>query len=259
MKTIYETLLVEVKEQVALVTLNAPKSTNPFSRKMTRELTLVCQDIQEELLKDEPEVKAIVLTGGKSRSFSTGGDFYDITQIQTAEEIRIYISEILDLYIALLKVNIPVIAAIDGYAIGQGFQVALLADWRIGTSSCQLQMPELKHGIACPVGSMILEMLFGRGLMLSYIINCDSIDIEHCLVHGILNEISQDDAFIETALSKADVFKKYPYLSFSTTKKINNARFIKALESVYEDSLNAHVVAFLNKTGTAHFSKILRG
>ncbi len=155
----YQTLIYEEHGRIARVQFNREKDTNAFSRAMTLELLDVCAHLHADAASAEPRLDALVLTGGTGRSFSVGGDFNDVSRLSEEPEIRAYLGEIIDLYVALLDVEIPVIAAIDRFAIGQGLQVALMADWRIGASSCRLQMPELKNGVACPLGSIILELL----------------------------------------------------------------------------------------------------
>ena len=145
----------------------------------------------------------MVLTGGRGRSFSVGGDFNDVSVLEHEHEVRPWLGEIIDLYIAILSVNIPVVAAVDRFAIGQGLQVALMADWRIGTTECQLSMPELKNGVACPLGSVILEALLGRAKMLELLLDCEFIDAEAGRALSLLNEITRPDELQTAALRVA--------------------------------------------------------
>jgi len=168
-----KTLDVEVKNRILRVQLAREKDTNSFSREMTLELTALCKSVQDDVRSSEPALDAVIITGGVGRSFSVGGDFNDVSALKEEPQIRAYLDEILDLYISVLAIEIPVIASIDKFAIGQGLQVALMTDWRIGTHECQMQMPELKNGVACPLGSIILEVLLGRARMLELVIDCD--------------------------------------------------------------------------------------
>lgn len=257
MKTDYQTLLVNLHDGVLHVQFNRDKDTNSFSRQMTLELTDVCKQVQQDGESEEPQIGVLVLTGGTNRSFSVGGDFCDVSQLDEEQEIRSYLGEIIDLYIDLLKINVPVVAAIDKYAIGQGLQVALMSDWRVGTDRCQLQMPELKNGVACPLGSGILEFLCGRAKMQQFVFDCEFISAEASRDHALLSQISSVESLQADALSMARKLQKYPRASFTTTKKIQNQRFIEAIESGREASSQAHVAAFMRKAGKQHFDKIL--
>jgi carboxymethylproline synthase len=253
----FETLVVSVQDGVAQVRFNREKDTNAFSRRMTLELLALCRQIQADARADEPEIGALVLTGGIGRSFSVGGDFNDVSKLDEEMQIRAYLAEIIDLYIAVLAVEIPVVAAIDRFAIGQGLQVALMTDWRIGAETCQLQMPELKNGVACPLGSIILEYLFGRAKMQELVFDCEMIDAKTSRGYGLLSQLTPTADLLANADQVARKLMAYPRTSFVTTKRIQNQRFIDALETVREASSQAHVAAFLRRTGKKHFDKIL--
>lgn len=253
----FTTLKLDVTDRIATVVFNREKDTNAFSRNMTLELMAICKWIQEDGRSEDPKISAVVMTGGTGRSFSVGGDFCDVSTLSEENEIRAYLGEIIDLYISILNVHVPVIAAIDNFAIGQGLQVALMSDWRIGSERCQLQMPELKNGVACPLGSIILETLFGRAKMLEFVMDCEFINANRSHAHGLLNQVVQIDDLQESAQTMAKRFAAYPRASFVTTKKIQNERFVNAMESVREESSRAHVAAFMKKAGKKHFDKIL--
>ena len=257
MKQTFETLTVTVDDAIARVTFNREKDTNAFSRKMTLDLLEVCMQIAADGRASEPRVNALVLTGGTGRSFSVGGDFNDVSTLATEPEVRAYLAEIIDLYIAILRVEVPVVSAIDKFAIGQGLQVALMTDWRIGSTGCQLQMPELKNGVACPLGSLILELLFGRGKMLELVLDCEFIDAKASLAHGLVNRLTSPEDLQASAMETARRFAAYPRTSFVATKRIQNQRFVDAMQGVREGSSRAHVEAFLRKTGSKHFDRVL--
>jgi carboxymethylproline synthase len=257
MNRTFETLTLDVTDSIAKVTFNREKDTNPFSRKMTLELIDVCRQITADGLSASPRIGALVLTGGTGRSFSVGGDFHDVAALAEEKEIRAYLGKIIDLYIAILRVEVPVVAAIDRFAIGQGLQVALMADWRIGSMGAQLQMPELKNGVACPLGSIILEFLIGRARMLEILLHSEVLDAQASRALSLLNAVTPAAELQAAALEAARRFAAYPRTSFVATKRIHNERFVAAMESVREGSSRAHVEAFLRKTGKKHFEKVL--
>lgn len=252
----FGTLVCALDDGIARVQFNREKDTNAFSRQMTIDLLELCRLVSADGASDR-KVQALVLTGGQGRSFSVGGDFNDVSKLSEEPEIRAYLGEIIDLYIAILQVSIPVVAAIDRFAIGQGLQVALMTDWRIGAETCQLQMPELKNGVACPLGSIILEVLFGRARMQELVFDCELIDPRAARQIGLINQIAGPGELDAAALQMARRLATYPRTSYVATKRIQNQRFVDALETVREPSSQAHVAAFLARTGKKHFEKIL--
>lgn len=258
MRQAYKTLTVDVEDGIARVTFRRDKDTNAFCRDMTLDLTEVCRKVAEDEFSSEPRIAALVLTGGMGRSFSVGGDFNDVSVLEHEHEVRPWLGEIIDLYIAILSVNIPVVAAMDRFAIGQGLQVALMSDWRIGTTQCRLSMPELKNGVACPLGSVILEVLLGRSKMLELLLDCEFIDADAARALCLLNEITAPSELEAAALRGAKRLATYPRTPYVTTKRIHNGRFIAALEEVREPSSQAHAASFQQHTGKAHFDRILK-
>lgn len=257
MTSTFQTLSLEITDRIAKVQFSREKDTNSFSRQMTLELLEVCRQVRADGASAEPKISALILTGGTGRSFSVGGDFNDVSKLSEEAAIREYLAEIIDLYIGILQVDIPVVAAVDRFAIGQGLQVALMADWRIGAQTCQLQMPELKNGVACPLGSIILEVLLGRAKMQELVFDCEFIDPATARALGLLNQLCQPADLQAAALERARRFAAYPRIPFVTTKKGQNQRLVDALEAVREPAARAHVASFLARAGKKHFEKVL--
>jgi len=239
-------------QSILIIQLNHEKKENPFSRKMTQELMSKLNNMGED-----PSIKSAVLTGGLDRCFSVGGDFKDVSQLHEVEQIREYLLEIIDLYITILSFPKPLIMAIDHFAIGQGLQVALMGDYRIGTFRSSIAMPELKNGVACPLGAIILERMLGRAHMLRYVMDCGEIKSQRAMELGLLDELFEPQDLLIKAQEKALKFANYPSIPFVLTKKIQNQRFIDDLNMVRPHAAHAHIESFMAKSGEKHFKNIL--
>src|SRR4029078_9600954 len=98
-------------------------------------------------------VKAVVMTGGVGRSFSAGGDFNEVKNLSGGGDVDRWIDRVTELYVHALRVDKPTVAAIDKYAIGMGFQFALMFDQRVLTEGAEFRMPEARHGIGRSLGA----------------------------------------------------------------------------------------------------------
>lgn len=245
-------LRVSLEDGILLVEFSHPKKTNPFSRKMT----VALRDLATRI-NSAPEVKAVFLTGGVDRSFSAGGDFEDVSKLSERVQIRGYLLEIIDLYVALLAIEAPVVAEIDHFAIGQGLQVAMTADWRIASSRAQTAMPELKNGVACPLGVTLLEHFLGRAAMLKAVVGCGSLDARQALDLGLVTEVVSESELRERAWARVREFAAYPSVPFRATKRFYNRGLIQRFHEAREEAAAAHVESFLHRSGQAHFEKIL--
>src|SRR5262249_26223707 len=140
---------------------------------------------------------------------------------------------------------------IDRFAIGQGLQVALLSDWRIGSARCRLQIPELKTGIAATFGSILLEVLLGRARMLELIFNYDFLDATTSRALVLLNQVVPPHELQAAARARAETFQELSRAAFVATKRVNNRRLIDALEAVRAEGTEAHVEVFRAKARDA--------
>ncbi|MBH2547971.1 enoyl-CoA hydratase/isomerase family protein [Serratia marcescens] len=237
---------------VLLLTLNHSNKHNPFSE----ELEISIKDSLNKANSDD-SVKAIVVYGGKNRSFSSGGDFNEVKKLSGGAEVERWIDRVIDLYITVLNISKPTVAAVDGYAIGMGFQFAMMFDQRIMSDQAKLVMPELKHGIGCSVGAAILGFTHGHGLMKKIVLECEELSADTCYEYNIVNQIIPRKHLLEIALNQANLLANYPKAAFFNTKKFMNKAFIEVLEKTRKESKEVHKNAFSARDAQKHFKKVL--
>lgn len=245
--------LTHLHEQWLWVQFDHAKETNPFSRQLTLALT----ELNGKLDQDD-SIFGVVFYGGPKRSFSAGGDFNDVSQLKTAEETELYISEIINLYQSVLKINKPVISVMDHYVIGQGLQVALMSDWRIASENVKISMPELKNGVACPLGATILKELFGHARMLEDVVGCETLNAEVAFKKGYFNTLVKSEDLIKATATIIEKLQKYPQTPFKETKKIYSKAMIDALENVRKAAAHAHIQTMFSGSALKHFERILK-
>jgi carboxymethylproline synthase len=245
-------LLKERRENILLLTFNHEKSQNPFSEALQDAVMAAIEDAE----KDD-EVAAIVLYGGEGRSFSAGGDFKEAVEMGDPEVIAFALNKVVDLYVTILRSTKPVVAAIDKHAIGMGFQVAILADYRICTEHTAFIMPELKNGVACTLGCAMTEYLFGRFVMQEICYEGNKIPSGSLLHLKLVNEITDAGSLLSRAIEKAQQYGAYPSKAFRGTKRANNARYIQILEDVRQQTIDVHTDVFISKEHRTHMENIL--
>lgn len=237
---------------IRLLTLNHTNKHNPFSEELENA-------IKHALNKADSDdnIKAIVVYGGENNSFSSGGDFNEVKKLSGGSEVERWIDRVIDLYNTVLNISKPTIAAVDGYAIGMGFQFAMMFDQRVMSDRAYFIMPELKHGIGCSVGAAILEFTHGHALMTKIVFECEKLSAELCHEHNIVNQVVSSENLLKTALAQANLLAEYPKAAFVNTKKFMNKAFIKILEKTREESKLVHKNAFTARDAQKHFQNIL--
>ena len=237
---------------IAILTLRHARPLNPFSLEMTRQLVEL-----GPVLEGDDAVKGVLIWGGEERSFSAGGDFAAIRTLSGRAQYEEYLLDIVRSYQALLAISKPLVAAVDHYAIGQGLQVALMADWRIGTERAVCQMPELANGVPCPLGSTILETLLGRAAMLQLVVGCAKLDAREALALRLLDELCPAATLKAAGLARLERLCSYPQLPYRLTKQLHNARFARALDEVAPEAARIHATTYVQGAADAHFDRVL--
>ncbi|MEQ9905286.1 carboxymethylproline synthase [Pectobacterium aroidearum] len=245
-------VLEENAGEVRVITLDHPNKHNLFSRSLETSV----KDALARANADD-SVQAVVVYGGAERSFSAGGDFNEVKQLSRSEDIEEWIDRVIDLYQAVLNVNKPTIAAVDGYAIGMGFQFALMFDQRLMASTANFVMPELKHGIGCSVGAAILGFTHGFSTMQEIIYQCQSLDAPRCMDYRLVNQVVESTSLLDAAITQAHVMASYPASAFINTKRAVNKPFIQLLEQTRDASKAVHKAAFQARDAQGHFKNVL--
>lgn len=237
-----------------VITFNHPKRVNPIGRASN----LAIRAALAEAVADA-EISAVVLTGGEGRSFCAGGDFNEVSTMSQRTEVEAWVEEVVALYRAVLEVDKPVVCALDGHAIGIGFQLALCADWRVATPDASLVMWELQKGVACVLGAAMLQHCFGRLLMTDVIYGCEPIDGRKALELRLVNELAERHALVDQAVRAAERFAGYPEEPFRKTKAVVNAEMVDLLSRSLHSGKAVHTKCFAAGAAAKHFNDVLSG
>ena len=155
----FETLKIELNDFIAVLTINRPKKLNALNKQTIKELHRAFL-----WLNDHPEVRVIILTGSGDKAFVAGADiseFAHFNKAQGTELSRIGHDSLFDI---VQKLSVPVIAAVNGFALGGGLELAMASHIRVASSNAKLGLPEVSLGVIPGYGgTQRLAQLVGRG------------------------------------------------------------------------------------------------
>jgi len=180
----YQNLLVETRDAVAVVTINRPDKLNALNDRTVEEL-----DAAFTALGADADVRGVILTGSGEKAFVAGADIAELSTQSPVDgkERSIRGQKVLDRIEDLGK---PVIAAINGFALGGGCELAMACHVRIASENARLGTPEVKLGIMCGyAGSQRLPRIVGKGRALEMLLTGEMVDAQEALRIGLVNRV----------------------------------------------------------------------
>ena len=193
----YETLQVKVEDGIAVVVVNRPEKRNALNAQVRAELLQAL-----DAIRADESARVVIITGAGDKAFIAGADINEFAQ-RTPVQQRAVMSErtVFDEIAAFPK---PVIAMINGFALGGGCEIALACDIRVATRSSKLGQPEIKLGIIPGGGgTQRLPRLIGSGRAMRLILTGELIDGVEAERIGLVDVLTEDDALHETTMQLA--------------------------------------------------------
>ena len=236
-------VLYTVSSKVAHVIMNRPAAMNAMSRRLITELRTTLERAQ-----NDPEAALIVL-GGAGANFCAGDDLKE-AELQTGEEFLALILELQRLT-RLLMGEKPTIAAIDGYAVGGGFELALACDFRIATTRVRMGCVETRVGMVITGGaSVLLPHLVGQGLAREIIFTADIFDAATARQMGLLHRVVDPEALEAEVQALTGILLSRAPLAVRESKRLLNRPLESALERAFQNEIEAIMRCF--GSGDAH-------
>ncbi len=209
----YETIIYSKKEHIAHVTLNRPQADNIINQPLAQELEDVCRGINQD-----ENIYVVIITGAGDRVFCGGCELERL--VHAGDTIAYSHPSALarvDIATAIAAIDQPVIAAINGDALGQGLELALSCDVRLASQRARFGLPQVASGLL-PTGggTQRLPRLIGRGKALELILTAETISAEEALEIGLVSQVvpqeklaAEVEALAQNMASKAPIALRY--------------------------------------------------
>jgi enoyl-CoA hydratase/carnithine racemase len=208
-----DTMLLDERADRVIVTLNRPERRNAIDQRMVDDLHAVC-----ERLEREPR---ILILAGTDGVFASGADIAELLE-RTADDARRSINA--TVFTRIAELPMPVIAALDGYALGGGAELAYAADFRIGTPRLRIGNPETSLGIIAAAGALWrLPRLVGLPLAAEMTLAGRVLTGEEALAAGLVGDLFEPEALLAGAHALADRIAANDPLATQYTKRVLRA------------------------------------
>jgi enoyl-CoA hydratase len=190
----YETLLTELEQGILTVTVNRPDKLNALNRSVLADLDQLMDRVQSD-----PEIRAVLLTGAGPKAFVAGADISEFLQAGPDEGAALA-KRGQDLFFRIERCPKPIVAAVNGFALGGGCELAMSCHFRLASDNARFGQPEVNLGIIPGYGgTQRLPRLIGSGRAMEMILSGGMIDAAEAHRIGLVNHITTPEVLLETA------------------------------------------------------------
>ncbi len=230
----YTSILVETRGRVGIVTLNRPQALNALNNRLMREL----MDALDAFDKDD-DIGALVLTGNE-KAFAAGADIKEMAEKTTLQMMD---SDHIAAFGRIRTIRKPVIAAVSGWALGGGCEIALACDMIVASDSARFGLPEINLGVIPGAGgTQRLVRAVGKALAMEMILNDRRLTAQEALHYGLVNRVVPVGDYLNVAILLADEIAARAPLAVRAAKRMINHSY----ESFLKDGLVEEKQVFYN-------------
>jgi enoyl-CoA hydratase/carnithine racemase len=234
----YSDIFYEVKNHVGKITLNRPEQLNAWTTHTKEEFKSALR-----LLEKDKQVKVIVITGVGHRAFCSGQDLHESKELKPDNVID-WIQEFDNVYWMIRHLGKPSIAAVNGAAVGSGWQLALLCDFRIASENARFAMTEIDVGLPCLIGATLIYLTLGEALTKELILTGKFLNAQEALKVNLVNKVVPQEQLEETVNQFAQDLASKPPIAMMLNKKwftrLSDQRYLAAISFAKE----AHQIGY---------------
>ncbi|GAB3570164.1 enoyl-CoA hydratase [Arthrobacter alkaliphilus] len=213
----YENILVELRGRVGLVTLNRPKALNALNQATMNEIVAAVSDMDAD-----PAVGAVVIAGSE-KAFAAGAD---IKEMASKEYMEMYAADWFRAWENLTRLRIPVVAAVSGFALGGGCELAMMCDVIVAGDNAKFGQPEINLGVIPGMGgSQRLTRAVGKAKAMDMILTGRFMDAGEAERAGLVSRVVPAESVVEEALKAAEVIASKSKPVAMVAKEAVNAAF----------------------------------
>ncbi|MEO5889281.1 MAG: enoyl-CoA hydratase-related protein [Ferruginibacter sp.] len=223
----YKTLLADLTNNILTVTINRPDKLNALNRDVFSDLDKVIDEIQ-----NDPSIKSAIITGAGLKAFVAGADITEFSGLGKDEAMALA-KRGQDVFFKIENSNKPIIAAVNGFALGGGCELAMACHFRIASENAKFGQPEVNLGLIPGYGgTQRLTQLIGKGRAIELLISGNMVDANTALQYGLVNYVVTADELLNKTISILSVI--------NTKAPLAIAACIQAVNAVFDETKNGY-------------------
>lgn len=230
----FENILVQQNEGIAKITINRPSKLNALNKNTIAELHEAFK-----LLEVDKAVKVIIITGSGEKAFVAGADISEFANFSVEEGTELARKGQEILFDFIQNLSTPVIAAVNGFALGGGLELAMAAHFRVASSNAKMGLPEVSLGVIPGYGgTQRLPQLVGKGKAMEMIMSASMISAEEAKEWGLVNYVVEQEELIPLCENVAAKIMRNSSVAIGAA--------IKAINANYTNCVNGYSVEIEN-------------
>ncbi|MEO6731770.1 MAG: enoyl-CoA hydratase-related protein [Ferruginibacter sp.] len=223
----YQTLLTDVANGILTITINRPDKLNALNKAVFTDLDTAVNEIQ-----NNPEIKSAIITGAGAKAFVAGADITEFNGLGKVEAVALA-KRGQDIFFKIENSSKPIVAAVNGFALGGGCELAMACHFRIASDTAKFGQPEVNLGLIPGYGgTQRLTQLIGKGRAIEMLISGSLIDSAAALQYGLVNYVVPLDELLSKTIALLSVI--------NTKAPLAIAACIRAANAVYDETKNGY-------------------
>ena len=246
----YQTLLTSIENNIFIITINRPDKLNALNKTVMDELSAAIDEVY-----NNPVIKSAIITGAGPKAFVAGADISEFVGLSKEQGMKLA-KKGQDTFFRIENSSKPIIAAVNGFALGGGCELAMSCHFRIASDNAKFGQPEVNLGLIPGYGgTQRLTQLIGKGRAIELLISANMIDAATALQYGLVNYVTTPDELLNKAKAILSVINSKAPLAVAGCIKAANAVFDES-QNGFETEVNEFGKCFVTedmKEGTSAF------
>jgi enoyl-CoA hydratase len=223
----YQTLLVQTENNICTITINRPDKLNALNKTVLDELNTALDEVYSQA-----SIKSVIITGAGPKAFVAGADISEFGGL-SKDQAKMIAKRGQDIFFRIENAPKPIIAAVNGFALGGGCELAMACHFRIASENAKFGQPEVNLGLTPGYGgTQRLTQLIGKGRSIELLISANMIDANTALQYGLVNYVVPQEELLNKAKSILDTINGKAPLAV--------AGCIKAANAVFDETINGY-------------------
>lgn len=242
----YQNILSSFNDGVTTITINRPKKLNALNKATIEELHTALT-----IAEQESETKVIIITGSGEKAFVAGADISEFADFDVSEGAKLAAKGQEILFDYVQNLGTPTIAAVNGFALGGGLELAMACHFRVASNNARMGLPEVSLGVIPGYGgTQRLPQLVGKGRAMEMIMTAGMIDANQALQYGLVNHVKSQEELLDCCIKIAQ--------KIMNNSSVAIGKAIHAVNANYKDGVDGFKVeikAFGDCFGTEDFKE----